>query len=65
MSDEVENLDEIDDSEAYQEDDLDLILEELENITDEDEDEALDDDEMDEDEEDDNPFSAYDPEEWN
>lgn len=64
MSDEMENLEGIDDSEAYQEDDLDLILEELEEV-DEDEDEELDDDEMDEDEEDDNPFAAYDPEEWN
>lgn len=67
MSDELENIDEIDDSEAYQEDDLDLILEELENLTDEDELDEEADDEGDEenDEEDDNPFAAYDAEEWN
>lgn len=62
-----DNLDAVDDSEAYYtEEELDELNEELETILDEEDDafsEEIDEDE--DEEEDDNPFAAYDPDEWN
>ena len=60
-----DNLDAIDDSEAYYTDEeLDELNDELEALLDE-EDDAYSEEINEDDEDDDNPFAAYDPDEWN